>query len=681
MIRLFIIAIILFYDYVGYAQELPVVTEQQLENLADQEEGETEDDTFLQELDYFKKNQLNLNTVEFSDLRQLRLLTDLQISNFISYRKLFGAFISIYELQAIPTWNIPTIKKIIPFVTISSAESILGEGRNRLKNGEHSLLFRVSQLLEKQKGFDISSSGTRYLGSPQRFLVRYRYNYKNSLQYGITADKDAGEQFFKGQQRMGFDFYSFHLFARKIGKIQSIAVGDFTVNMGQGLLQWQSLAFKKSADAIAIKRQSAILRPYTSAGEYNFHRGAGITVKNGNVETTLFISLRQISANAVIDTLSNEEYVSSLLTSGYHRTENEITDKNSLAQRSAGGNIVFKKSNWHLGLNGIYFNFSQSINKRNEPYNLYAVNGKSWSNFSFDYSYTYKNFHFFGETAADKNLYTAFVNGLIFSADPRVDFSFLQRVISAGYQSINGNAFTENTYPTNESGTYFGITVRPFIGWRLDAYADYYHFPWLKYRVDAPSYGKDFMSQVIFTPSKKIELYTRFRNEVKQGNQPDNVATTNNLIFLSRKSWRTQINFQGNSSLAFRNRVELLWYNKKMGNAANGFLTYFDVHYKPLKKSFSGIVRFQYFETDDYNARIYAFENDVLYKYSIPAFSDKGFRYYININTNVSKTIRVWFRIAQTYYLNKQSIGSGLDEIAGNKRTEVSFQVRWQPVK
>lgn len=50
---------------------------------------------------------------------------------------------------------------------------------------------------------------------------------------------------FKGRQKAGFDFYSVHLFARRLGIIQSLAIGDFTVNLGQGLIQWQSLAFKK----------------------------------------------------------------------------------------------------------------------------------------------------------------------------------------------------------------------------------------------------------------------------------------------------------------------------------------------------------------------------------------------------------------------------------------------------
>src|SRR5205085_6255697 len=120
-------------------------------------------------------------------------------------------------------------------------------------------------------------------------------------------------------------------------------------------------------------------------------------------------------------------------------------------------------------------------------------------------------------------------------------------------------------------------------------------------------------------------------------------------------------------------RTELLWYDKG-SRQQTGFLQLFDIAYVPMLKPYSGIVRLQYFETDGYDARIYAYENDVLYSYSIPAFFDKGFRYYVTINYNVTKDISFWIRFAQAIYPDKTSIGSGLDEIAGNRKTEIKLQ-------
>ena len=233
MIKLInIILLLLLFPRVMEAQEIPLSSEQQLENQADTEEGETEDDSWLQDLDIFKKNPININTADADELRQLRVLTDLQIANLVTYRSVLGKLQTIYELQAVPSWDVATIKKILPFVTIAGALSLKDDLLKRFSGGEHTILLRLSQVLERSKGFDPSTAGTKYLGSPQRIFFRYRYTYKNLLQYGLTGDKDAGEQFFSGKQKYGFDFYSFHFFVRKTGIIQALALGDYTVNLG-----------------------------------------------------------------------------------------------------------------------------------------------------------------------------------------------------------------------------------------------------------------------------------------------------------------------------------------------------------------------------------------------------------------------------------------------------------------
>jgi hypothetical protein len=196
----------------------------------------------------------------------------------------------------------------------------------------------------------------------------------------------------------------------------------------------------------------------------------------------------------------------------------------------------------------------------------------------------------------------------------------LQRTISKSYQAVNGNAFTENAYPTNETGFYSGVSIRPKPSWRIDAYADIFKFPWLKYLVDAPSRGSDYLVQLFFAPNKQLEIYSRFRNETKQQNQRDNSTVTNFLVSAPRQSWRTQIGYKINTAITIRNRIEMLWYKQNVQNPNKGFLSFVDVLYKPMLSSFSGVVRLQYFETDNYDSRIYAYENDVLYSYSIPAF-------------------------------------------------------------
>lgn len=657
-------------------------TEQQLENVTEQNEDlDTEDDSYLQQMVQFLKNPVELNYADVAELNQLRMLTPVQVQNFISYRSLVGKLVDLYELQAVPGWDIHTIQKLRPYINVSIRVSPADAFKKRFKNGEHSTLARASQVPEQSKGYllDTATATNFYPGSPQKFLFRYMYTYKNLFQYGIVAEKDAGEQFFKGKQKQGFDFYSAHLFTRKMGIIQALAIGDFTVNLGQGLTQWQSLAFKKSVEVMNIKREGEVLRPYHSAGEINFHRGLGITLAKKNWQLTVFGSFRNLDANFVADTSqSREDFISSLQTSGYHRTKSETDDKSIQRQLAFGGNFSYRYKQLHLGVNGIHYRFKFPMMKSPEPYNFYALSGKNFGNYSFDYCYTFKNLHLFGEAAFTAKFDKAFINGMFISASSKVDLGLLYRTISKSYQSLYTNAFTENTYPTNEKGLYAGITVRPNATWRIDAYADLYKFPWLRYRVDAPSTGSDYLVQMSYKPNKQLEIYTRYHTESKAINVNPQQFTTSPVVHQPKKNWRTQVSYKLNAAVTIRNRTELVWFDKNGIQGEQGFLIYFDLLYKPMLKPISGSIRLQYFETDGYNSRLYAYENDVLYSFAIPVFYNKGHRYYININYDINKTLTLWVKWAQTLYRNKTPIGSGLDEITGNKKSEIKLQVQYK---
>lgn len=656
--------------------------EQQLENnAASNADTENEDDGYQQQMQYFIKHPINLNAADENDLEQLKILQPLQIQNLLKYRDVLGKLIHIYELQAVPGWDIALIKKIQPYIFVDSDLGITTTLGKRLAGGEHSLLVRMSQTVERSKGFlnDTAQTGGGYRGSPQKVWVRYKYQYKNLLQYGVAGEKDAGEQFFKGSQKQGFDFYSAHFFARNIGIIKALALGDFAVNLGQGLVQWQSLAFKKSSSVMNIKREEGVLRPYNSAGEINFRRGAGLTLAKNQWAATVFISSRKLDANFITDTSqTQQDFISSLQTSGYHRTKSETDDKGVQKQLAFGGNLSFNNGALHIGLNGIQYKFSLPLIKSGDPYNLYTFSGKSLSNYSIDYSYTFKNVHLFGEAATTKRLNKALIAGALISAAPEVDISFLYRNISKSYQSLYTNAFTENTYPVNEKGFYTGLSVRLVNIWQLNAYADFYKFPWLKFRVDAPSNGADYLIQLNYTPNKKVEVYSCFRNETKGTNSNQDQLVLGQVTPQHTQTWRTQFSSKLNSLLVLSCRFEALWLNAKTTTGEQGFLTYINFLYKSMAVPLNTNIRLQHFETNSYNSRIYAYENDVLYSFAIPVFYDKGFRYYININYDVNKKLSFWMKWDQTIYNNKTLIGSGLDEINGHKKSGIKLQVLYK---
>ncbi len=605
----------------------------------------------------------------------------MQIANFLSYRAVLGNFINLYELQAVPGWDLLTIQKLRPYISINGATGLINF-RDRFTDGDRTLLVRVAQTLERSRGYILDSSNARnfYPGSPQRLFVRYKYTYKNLLQYGVVGEKDPGEEFFKGSQKAGFDFYSAHFFVRNIGIVKSIALGDFTVNMGQGLTQWMSLAFKKGPDIMSVKRQSPVLRPYNSAGEIFFHRGAGITIGRERWQATVFGSLRNIDANfnAVDSSLGQDDFVSSLQLSGLHRTNSEIADKGSQRQLAFGGNISYRINRLHLGVNAVQFKMKYPLVKAPDPYNLYALNGKQFGNYSADYSYTLRNMHFFGEIAVTDKKYPAFVNGLLLSVANSVDMSFFYRNISKGYQSLYTNAFTEGTYPNNEKGFFSGISIKPNVNWRIDAYADVYRFPWLRFRVNAPSEGKDYMLQVTYKPNKVFEIYSRYKAESKSINYNPGQLPLAPVVVQPRKNWRTHLVYHINPVFTVRTRAEMVWFDKKGAAEEQGFLIFGDLLFKPTRSKWAGNFRLQYFETDSYNSRLYAFENDVLYSFTIPVFYDKGYRLYINANYDISKKLTVWGRVATFIYPDKNIIGSGLDELKSSQKTDVKLQLMYK---
>lgn len=678
MKKLLLISSFLFYAFVLVAQETQT-SEQQIEAITEVDEAETEDDSYLQALQHYKKHQLNLNTATETELKEFPFLSPLQIVNFISYRRLFGPFINLYELQSVPLWDLETIQKILPYILVGTALTITEDFSKRFKEGEHSALGRVSYVLEKAEGFRRKSDTAAtsfYPGGRERVLLRYKYVYRNLLQYGITAEKDPGEQWFKGAQKSGFDYYSAHLFVRNAGIIKSLAIGDYTVNMGQGLMQWQSLAFRKSAEITNIKRQASILRPFNSTSEYFFNRGAGITLEKNHFQLTGFASFRNVSGNVTVDTLYGDDYFSSLITSGLHRTKNEQADKNAVKMHSYGGNFSYHGTHLHIAFNAVHFQFTPALKKDEQPYNFFTFRGKRFTNLSVDWSYTWRNLHWFGEAANHNSRYAAIMSGLLMSVDPKVDLSFVYRNMQPGYQSIFGNAFTEGTYPTNEKGFFAAASVRPSSQWKLDAYLDLYRFPFLRYRVDAPSNGADYLVRLTYRPNKQIELYTRYRQESKALNYTENGLLNTAVVDpVSRKNWRTQIQLKISPVITLRQRFDVMWYDVKGPDESRGFLSFFDIFYKPERKPYTVNMRVQYFETDNYDSRIYAYENDVLYGFSIPAFYDKGYKYYLNFSCDISTKMSIWLRWAQLIYKEKTTVGSGLDEIPGNKRSEIKMQV------
>jgi hypothetical protein len=641
------------------SQDPPPVFQQQLEDLTEAQEGETEDDSDLQALDHYRRHPVDLNAVQAADLESFPFLNATLINSFIRYRELFGSFTSIYELQAVPGWGFGAAARLAPYAHAGTDASF--EARRALK-GEQQFVLRLSGQLEKAAGYGTGE----YPGSPLKIFFRYRYQFRNRLQWGLTAEKDAGESFFSGGQGRGFDFYSAHVFYRGGGILRSLVLGDFIVNMGQGLVHWQGLAMGRGGDPAGIKRQSPVLQPYTSAGEYNFLRGAGAHFGWRRWTATLFFSMRKLDAG-----LSGDE-ISSFLSSGYHRTVAELSTRANVQVITTGGNVGFSRGAWRWKLNFAGYRFSLPLKKKEDPYQLYAPGGREWLNASIDHSFTRNNLHLFGEWAVDKRKNIAVLQGALLSLHRDADLAILFRRLPPGYQTIYGNSLNINTLPSNETGLYLGFDFRMSQAVRLLTYADLHRFPWLKFRVDAPSLGQELGVQLIYSPARATQLLVRLRYREREMN--GGAAVSRPLTVNRQTNLRVSLSQSLHRAWTVRSRIELTAVDN--GEDQQGFLFYTDLLFKPLDKAYSLTFRFSAFETGGYDSRLYAFENQVLYNYSIPALYGRGTRYYLLGDLDLGRKLKLWARVARTHFSEGGPEAGGRDAVDSPYRTEWTVQVR-----
>ena len=653
-----------------------------IENNAQQSESESFDyDAFIDELEMFKKNPIAINKATVEQLTDLPILNAQQIASLLNHIELHGKLVSIYELQAVPGFDIKTIQLMLPYVkveqTISETKVPIGK---LLSKGRWILVSRYRQILEKSDGYR-RTDGKGYLGNPFNLFLRFRYNFGTKLSYGFTAEKDAGEEFFRGSNKQGFDFYSGHLFVRDFGVLKALALGDFEVRLGQGLIMSSGFGVRKSPAVMNIKREAMKLRPYTSVNEFNYLRGGGFTVAKKGFEITAFGSYRQVDGNRILveDTSLNvEEAFTSFNEAGYHRTVNEIADRNAVNVLTTGGNFSYNRRRWHVGVNGVYTNFFKTYQRNLSPYNQFDLN-KNWlANVSLDYHWMIKNMHLFGEVGMSDNLGFGLVNGAIISLDQKVDLGIVHRYYSRNFQTFYSNVFAEATRPQNENGLYISFSIRPVRQVKLEGYTDLYRSDWLKFLTDAPSWGSDNLLQLTFSPNRKSEMYVRYRFELKKKNQTDNDGPVDFLVNESRQALRFNYKYKVSEVITLVNRIE--WSHYKMGSlkAENGFFIAQDILFKKMGFPLSGNARIAIFRTSSYNTRIYAYENDVLYTFSIPAVYGNGIRYYLTLNADITRNIEVWFRVANTQVFDSKTFGSGLDEINRNHRTEIKAQVRFK---
>lgn len=689
MIRIRNIAVIIItlLSFDLSAQDRDNIIQQRVEFISEQLESESIDLTnIVEQLNYYYDRPINLNAANIEDLQNLGLLNEVQINDLLLHIKLFGKLISVYELQSLKYWDLNTIELVRPFIRVDDKlDQVHVSLKEAFKQGKFEAFFRYQRILEDKQGYDdvsdsiLMNSNSYYHGNADRYYTRLRFSYRTNLSVGVTAEKDPGEEFFKGSQKNGFDFYSAHAFYKGGKYLKALALGDFQVQIGQGLNLWSGYAFGKTADAVNVKRSAIPLKPYTSVDEARFLRGAGAQIGIGKFSLLVFGSFKQVDGNvALSDSLTQSEaIVESINIGGFHRTNSEIARKNTLNEYMSGGNFQYNSRNLQLGVSGVYQGYSVAFVKDTVPYNQFDFRGKNTIGVSADYSYVLRNFNFFGEVATSTHsMGWANLHGVMFSVDGKASMSVVYRNYGRNYSTFYNNGFSEGSRTQNESGLYAGLKVQLSRSFTINTYVDVFKFPWLKYQVDAPSEGHEILIQPSYKPSRKLEIYARFREQKRQKNSRLNDGSITPIEDVIQRNYRLNLSYQASESIQLKSRVEFMTLDRESVGTENGVIVTQDFIYRPKSMPIDIALRYALFDTDSYDSRIYTYENNALYVFSSPSYYYQGSRAYVMVRYTFLKRFDLWVRWGTFVYSNRKTLGSSGELINGNTKSDLTVQLR-----
>jgi hypothetical protein len=626
-------------------------------------------------------SRININKADRTALNKLFFLSPIQVSSILDHIKRFGALLSIYELQVIPFLDDETIRTLLPFIKLGEEKVLPTNFSDLIKKGKHILVTQLETDLPKSQGYLTDATGEKansnhYEGSPYRWVMRYKYQYKTNLQFGFTSEKDAGEPFLTRFNKKGFDFYSAHAQYKSKGIIKTAIVGDYQLSFGQLLTIGTGLAFGKSAQVLSTKRNFNGIRPYSSVNETSFLRGAAITLGIKNISFTTFYSRVWNDANLLdLDSAGDEqESITSFYLSGYHRTINEFAKKRNTLMQTYGANAQFQKRNLTFGLTYGAIGLGKSLSPDEKIYNQYYERGDRFSKIGLYYDYYVNNINLYGESSFDMNGSKAHLHGMIASLGKLLDLNLFYRKYDAGFTTLQSNGIGESSANRNEDGLYIGSVIKWSKKLSLSSYYDLFRFPWARYLAESPSVGKEYLIELDYKPNKKTLLYVRLRQETKSKNLGGYVTAVQGVFV--KRNIRFHADYEAAANIQLKTRVEL---SKYLGpeKSVQGSVIIQDISLKSILPRTNITARLALFTIDDFDARIYAYENDIPYSYSIPAFLNSGGRAYLMVRYNLKKGLDIWVRAAATYYSNMESFGGGNDLINQPNKTNLSILVKW----
>jgi hypothetical protein len=667
----YLILLLMVIFYQGFSQNREEVKEKQveqaIESIAESDETDIDNSLILEDITKNSENQVNINMATAEELEQLNMLDFRQIQNIIAYRKQYGSFVSQYELAAVEGFTPEIIASLMPFIRLDVPSDSIAYSHKGLY---HWAMMRIKTSFPQARGYSSISEnkGAAYPGMPVSIYNRYNLEIPGKLEVGIIADNDAGEAFFRGSNKTGFDFYSGFITLKGTRFLRQLTVGDFLLRFGQGVNFGVGSGLGKSGNVVGILKPGQGIRSSTSTDENRFFRGIATTLARGPFKLMLFYSNKDRDANTILDTETGGRYFTSFQTSGYHRTTSEIEDEKRVNELVAGGYGELRFRKFRLGALFAHQQFGLPMIAGTSPYKAKSFSGSRNFNLGFDYQLALPGIQFFGEAGLSRSLKPGGIQGLVWHAHPQISWAVYYRYFDPGFHAFYGSSLSESSGNRNETGLYTGVMIYPVPKVKISSYIDIYRFPWLTYSTMSPGSGSDYMTQIDFALSENFSLYLKAKYESKPQKTGGATGIAADYVEITTRL-RIHTEYLLNRKLTLRSRIEYAGYSF-YDTHERGFLAFQDVIYAP-SRWIKFWLRYAWFNTDGYNSRIYSYENDLLYTFSIPEFHGTGHRIYLNLKLSPSSRFTAYLKAGCTIHDGASSWGSGNDMTAGNNRVEL----------
>lgn len=603
---------------------------------------------------------ININIATVADLRSLPFLNERQVDDIAYYLYRNKQMQSIGELAMIESLDFTTRQLLACFVYIGEPQAekspTIGQ---MLSHASHELLLSADVPTYKRSGDD-----NGYLGGPLAHSFRYRMT-AGGLRVGVIGAQQSGEPFFKHGNKLGYDYYSFYADMRLKGALKQLTLGRYRMKTGLGLVMNNYFSFGKLATLSVLDFSSQVIQPHTSRSDNQYMQGAAATiqvVKGLNV--TPFVSYREIDA-----TLDKHGNILSVLTDGYHRTQTEMDHKNRATQMVGGANIHFTRDGWHVGATATYTRYSRDL----EPdptlvYNLDKPTGRQFTQVGVDYGYVSSKVSVRGETAVDGND-VATINSVVVQPTSYVALTAVQRYFGARYCGLHATTFSEGGNVSNENGLYLGMNWQPSEHWQLLAYTDYAYFHHPRYIAYHSSSVWDNLLQAKYT-SGPWHATARYRCRYRQR---DN-SSHKDLIHQTEHRVRMAVGWQ-NERWQCNTQADVV--HSRYEDRSTGWMLS-EVVAVNLGTRAQLSASAAYFNTDDYESRLYVQETGLWYRFAYRAFYGEGVRCTMALRATLSTQLSALVRVAWVKYMDRSVIGTGLQQIDGSSATDIQAQIRWR---